>query len=279
MRAWTFSQRGEPSKVLSLTDLPAPTIPSTTSEEWILVKVAFAGLNVGSVFQMTLIPAFLRAKTCVPEMDLSGTVVEASASSQDAVVQRFQRGDKIVAMLPASHSLSTGTGALAEYVAIPAQYAVKKPPHVSFADGAGCLLTGMTAYQQVKESEIKPGDRVLVNAASGGIGSIVVQMAKKIVGSNGYVVGVCSGRNAQAVKDLGADEVGPTLSFFFCAQIRLLINDRLSTIPSTKTYPHIWLVVLGRPSLTRPLTPLASRLFIPRVQAISALEASTPPWG
>ncbi|KAL9471124.1 hypothetical protein ACSS6W_009065 [Trichoderma asperelloides] len=226
-RAWTFSQRGSPSDILSLTSSrPIPTLPPpeiSRSEEWILVKVAFAALNVGAIFQMALVPAFMRNKTCIPEMDLSGTVqdvwhphVESTASSTtttaaaaaDATTQtRFRKGDKIIAMIPASHALPTGSGALAEYVALPARFAVHKPPQVSFADAAGCLLTGMTAHQQVVEAGIKPGDRVLVNAASGGIGTMVVQMARQVVGPEGFVVGICSTRNVQLVESLGADLV------------------------------------------------------------------------
>ncbi|KAL7795310.1 hypothetical protein V8C37DRAFT_374061 [Trichoderma ceciliae] len=225
-RAWTFSRRGSPSDVLSLTSSrPMPTFPPEASrrEEWILVKVAFAALNVGAIFQMTLVPALLRSKTCVPEMDLSGVVQEvwhphadtgdagdagdAGDTGVDGHTQtRFRRGDGIIAMLPASHALPTGTGALAEFVAIPARFAVHKPASASFADAAGCLLTGMTAHQQVVESGLKPGDRVLVNAASGGIGTMAVQMARRVVGPEGLVVGICSGRNARLAESLGADQ-------------------------------------------------------------------------
>ncbi|KAL7934133.1 hypothetical protein V8C35DRAFT_322230 [Trichoderma chlorosporum] len=232
-RAWTFSQRGSPSDVLSLTSSrPIPAFPPEAAhqEEWVLVKVSFAGLNVGAIFQMALIPAFLRNKTCIPEMDLSGVVqdvwhphvklgnsdeanraISAAGpvtfdSAESNTQTRFRKGDKIIAMLPASHALPTGTGALAEYVAIPARFAVHKPASVSFADAAGCLLTGMTAYQQVVESGATLGDRVLVNAASGGIGTMVVQMARQVVGPEGVVVGICSSRNARLVESLGADE-------------------------------------------------------------------------
>ncbi|KAF3077123.1 hypothetical protein CFAM422_000346 [Trichoderma lentiforme] len=232
-RAWTFSRRGSPSDVLSLTESrPIPAFPPepTLPEEWILVKVAFAGLNVGAIFQMTLIPVFLRNETCIPEMDLSGVVQDvwhphakvndgdgpnnatedASPVSPDGAESntqtRFRKGDKVMAMLPASHALPTGTGALAEYVAIPARFAVHKPTSAPFADAAGCLLTGMTAHQQIVESDIKPGDRVLVNAASGGIGTLVVQMARQVVGPEGFIVGICSGRNTRLVESLGADE-------------------------------------------------------------------------
>lgn len=179
-------------------------------EEWVLIKTAVVGLNVGAIFQMTLIPQMIRSHTAVPEMDLSG-VVEDVWHPEDADRRkkpfRFAKGDKVVAMLPASHSLGTGTGALSEYVCIPAKYVVKKPDSVSFGDAAGCLLAGMTGVKQVDESGLKEGDRVLVNAASGGIGSMVVQIARNIVGKEGYIVGICSGKNAEMVKSLGADQV------------------------------------------------------------------------
>ncbi|KAF5535555.1 zinc-type alcohol dehydrogenase [Fusarium napiforme] len=217
-RAWVFSERGLPWDVLNFTSQPMPTLPPPLPlpkdvpdpEEWILVKVAFAGLNPGAIFQMILVPPFIRKPTCVPEMDFSGTVIDVwhpDDESGSAQLKRFNKGDKILAMLPASHTLPTGTGALAEYVRIPARYAVKKPEGVSFADGAGCLLPGLTARQLVNESGAKTGHRVLVNAASGGIGSLVVQMLRKIVGPEGYIVGICSGKNVELVKSLGADEV------------------------------------------------------------------------
>ncbi|OAA41819.1 Alcohol dehydrogenase superfamily, zinc-type [Metarhizium rileyi] len=211
-RLWTFSQRGPPSSVLSFTSGPTPTLPPpriSKAEQWIVIKVAYAGLNVGALFQMTLIPTLLRAKHCTPEMDLSGTVTDAWPDDDDDEENqsRLVKGDKVIAMIPAAHALATGTGALAEYIAIPAEYAVRKPDAVSFADAAGCLLTGMTAARMVKEANVGPGDRVLVNAASGGIGTMVVQMVRNAVGAEGYIVGVCSGKNAHLVRSLGADEV------------------------------------------------------------------------
>jgi NADPH:quinone reductase-like Zn-dependent oxidoreductase len=189
--------------------LPLPKdVPNP--EEWIVVKVAFVGLNPGAIFQMTLVPPFIRSSSCVPEMDFSGTVIDVwhpDDESVSAQTRRFNKKDKILAMLPASYTLPTGTGALAQVVRIPARYAVHKPEGVSFGDGAGCLLTGLTARQLVCESGAKAGDRVLINAASGGIGSLVVQILRKVVGVEGYIVGICSGKNLGLVQSLGADEV------------------------------------------------------------------------
>lgn len=239
-QAWVFSHRGLPWDVLSLTTQPIPTLPPPlplpkdvpNPEEWIVVKVAFVGLNPGAIFQMNLVPPFIRHPSCVPEMDFSGTVTDVWSPDDESVsapTRRFKKGDKILAMLPASHTLPTGTGALAEYVRIPARYAVHKPEGVNFGDGAGCLLTGLTARQLVRESGAKEGDRVLVNAASGGIGSLVVQMLRKVVGVEGYIVGICSGKNVELVQSLGADEVSQTT----CGRERHLTSHRSSIIRST----------------------------------------------
>ncbi|KAF5017574.1 hypothetical protein F66182_10483 [Fusarium sp. NRRL 66182] len=245
-QAWVFSERGLPWHVLNLATQPIPTLPppiplpkdASTPEEWILVQVAFAGLNPGAIFQMTLVPPFIRHASCVPEMDLSGTVVDvwhpddAAGPTQS---RRFNKGDKVLAMLPASHTLATGTGALAQLVRFPAKYAVKKPEGVSFGDGAGCMVPGLTARQMVSESGAKAGDRVLVNAASGGIGSLVVQMLRKAVGIDGYMVGICSGENADLVRSLGADEASQGV----CLHELYLTSFRLSTTHNTTTLPII----------------------------------------
>ncbi|KAF4437121.1 Zinc-type alcohol dehydrogenase [Fusarium acutatum] len=238
-RAWVFSERGLPWDILNLTSQPIPTLPPPlplpkdvpNPEEWIVVKVAFAGLNPGAIFQMTLVPPFIRKPTCVPEMDFSGTVIDVwhpDDESGSAQSKKFNKGDKVLAMLPASHTLPTGTGALAEYVRIPARYAVKKPEGVSLADGAGCLLPGLTARQLVSESGAKTGDRVLVNAASGGIGSLVVQMLRKAVGPGGHIVGICSGKNVELVKSLGADEV---IDYTKHDQLSMQLAERFSSEP------------------------------------------------
>lgn len=211
-KAWVYQQRGMPWEVLSLTTRDTPTFPPLTPlprdapepEEWVLVRVAYAGLNPGAIFQMTLVPPLVRSRDCVADLDFTGTVIDVWQPEDKP--GRFARGDKVSGMIPASHALPTGTGALAEVIRLPARYVVAKPASVSLGDAA-CLLPGLTARQLVNESEAKSGDRVLVNAASGGIGTMVVQMVRQVVGENGFIVGVCSGKNAEMVKGLGVDEV------------------------------------------------------------------------
>jgi NADPH:quinone reductase-like Zn-dependent oxidoreductase len=295
-QAWVFSRRGLPWDVLNLTTRPIPTLPPPLPlpsdvpkpEEWILVKVAFVGLNPGAIFQMTLVPPFIRQASCVPEMDFSGTVIDVWHPDENAgeASKRFKKGDKILAMLPASHTLPTGTGALAQHVRIPARYAVHKPEHVSFGDGAGCLLPGLTARQLVNESGAKAGDRVLVNAASGGIGTNVVQMLRKVVGKEGCIVGICSGKNAEMVKSIGADEVservlGGCISDFVGHRLHSTqrsswtSHDSLFLQPLQHHHRHPWSpVTIPRiPRLPRP----RRKLLLRRHQTTNILRSRLSP--
>ncbi|KAK1599408.1 uncharacterized protein LY79DRAFT_665094 [Colletotrichum navitas] len=237
-RAWTFTARGSPRSVLSLAPRPTPTLPPAPSllakarpvphaqdgDEWLRVKVAYAALNHGGQFYISLIPRFARASTAVPEMDLSGTITEvwipgsASAPGEAPAAttprtmdkeaspvygagpenksRRFAKGKRIAAFIPISYGWPTGTGALAEHVILPVRYAVPVPPHVSLRDASSLLTAGCTAAMTLRAAAPKRGARVLVNGASGGVGSLAVQMTRAAVGPEGYVVGVCSGRNA-----------------------------------------------------------------------------------
>ncbi|KAK3326617.1 hypothetical protein B0H66DRAFT_166232 [Apodospora peruviana] len=219
-KAWIYTQAGLPRKTLTLTtNLPypvfPPVLPSNPEEEWLLVRVSYAALNPGEVIVMNLLPTFLRSTASaqkVPGYDLVGTVLDvwSPPSTSPESVRLFKKDDLVVAFLILSHLLAhshvTG-GALQEVVAIPAKYAVRVPDTKSPRDAAGLLLTGCTAAQMATESSIQFGDRVLVYGASGGVGSMAVQLARLAVGSYGTVVGVCSTRNVELVKELGADEV------------------------------------------------------------------------
>jgi len=152
---------------------------------------------------MQLLPSLFRAPMCIPEMDLSGTVVACGSSVPRSL--NLPAGTKVFGSVPVGQH-AKGSGALAEYVAV-------DPTSVVGVDGvkgeevAGLAIAGTTALELVKAASLKIGDSVLVNGASGGIGHLVVQMCKNIVGESGRVVAVCSTANVVWVKDLGADEV------------------------------------------------------------------------
>jgi NADPH:quinone reductase-like Zn-dependent oxidoreductase len=98
-----------------------------------------------------------------------------------------------------------GWGSLAEYVVTSERSVVAKPENITFEQAAGVRVAGLTALQAVRDKgRVRPGQKVLINGASGGVGTFAVQIAKTL---GAHVTGVCSGRNVALVRSLGADEV------------------------------------------------------------------------
>jgi 2-desacetyl-2-hydroxyethyl bacteriochlorophyllide A dehydrogenase len=125
--------------------------------------------------------------------DLAGEVVEVGNN-----VTRFQPGDRVYAYLSAPSG-----GAYAEYAAVPSRVACLKPENLSFEEAATVPLAATTALQALRDQgQILHGHKVLINGASGGVGSFAVQIAKAF-GTD--VTGVCSTKNLDFVKSLGAD--------------------------------------------------------------------------
>jgi|SRR5271156_5228933 len=90
---------------------------------------------------------------------------------------------------------------------MPAELVIRKPVNASMAEASGLAGVGCTAIQAAEAASLKPGDKVFVNGGSGGLGSMMVQVARAIVGESGQVIATCSGPNVEMVKALGADEV------------------------------------------------------------------------
>ena len=115
-------------------------------------------------------------------------------------------GDDVTRFSPGDEVFGGATGAFAEYMVIADDRAVvQKPDNVSFVQAAALPIAAITALQAVRDkAEIKAGDRVLINGASGGVGTYAVQIAKAF---GAEVTGVCSTRNVELVQSLGADRV------------------------------------------------------------------------
>lgn len=127
-------------------------------------------------------------------MDFSG-VVEALGPE----VTEFARGD------PVFGTKDVALGAFAEYVSVPVKNIARKPDRVSWEEAAGLPTSGMTALQALRFGRaVKPGQRVLINGASSGVGTFAVQLAKSM---GAHVTGVCSTPNVEMVRSLGADVV------------------------------------------------------------------------
>lgn len=198
MRAWTVAKNGAPGDALLLkSDAP---VPSPIKSANILVKVTHSALNPADLNFMSALPNWLPfRRNPTVGLDFAGEVVQLGSSVSDLSV-----GSRVAGALNVM-SVAIGRGSLAEYIEVPASKVALVPKSLALRDAAGALgVAGQTAWLVLKEAGVKKGDRVLVNGASGGVGSVLVQVAKA---KGAVVYGVCSGANAEFVKGLGADEV------------------------------------------------------------------------
>jgi reticulon-4-interacting protein 1, mitochondrial len=191
-------------------DLVTPTMKSPTD---VLVRITHASLSPAGSIMMRLCPSVFRAKPAIPELDFSGIVVEVG--SEVPASRELRAGAAVLGSVLIGPHVSAGIGALAEYISLPATSVVRKPENVSLEKAAGFGVSGCTALVLMDNAKVQKGHKVLVNGASGGIGSIVVQLVKKAVGEEGKVVAICSGGNVEMVKGLGADEVCNPMSSNF----------------------------------------------------------------
>lgn len=201
MKAWLVVKNGEPRHALALkTDYP---VPSKLKSGNILIKVDYTSLNPADLNFMADIPNWIPfRRNPIPGLDFAGKVVKLGQDVPEDL--GIQVGTEVCGALNVM-SVAMGRGSLAEYIEVPASKVVLKPMGIGLKDATGAIgISGQTAYIVVKEADIKPGDRVLINGASGGVGTMLIQAAKA---KGALVYAVCSGANAELVKSLGADEV------------------------------------------------------------------------
>jgi len=198
MRALQFSAYGTPRDVLKEVRLPLP-VPGPDE---VLVRVKAAGLNPydwhfyrGDPYLVRLTTGLRRLrKPRVAGADFSGTVAQVGAN-----VAQFGIGELVFG------EQGKG-GAFAEYVAVPAENIAAMPQSASFEEAAAIPMGALTATAALRDAgDLKPGQSVLVNGASGGVGIFTIQLARAWGASR--VVGICSGRNVELVRSLGADAV------------------------------------------------------------------------
>jgi len=194
MQAVMHNGFGEPGEVLGLADTPGPEIGSGD----VLVRVRAAGLSKGDWLITKGWPLIARPsygirspKHPVAGLEFAGIV---EATGRDAT--RFAPGDAV---------FGWGNGALADLASVPEDHLVRKPERATFEQAAAVPVSGFTALQALRDrGETRPGQRVLIIGASGGVGHFAVQIAKAL---GAEVTGVCSTRNVEAVRSLGADHV------------------------------------------------------------------------
>ncbi|MFN2419234.1 MAG: NAD(P)-dependent alcohol dehydrogenase, partial [Candidatus Limnocylindria bacterium] len=193
MKAIVYRRYGSPD-VLSLQDVDKPVVRDGD----VLVRVHAAALNPidwhllrGHPYIVRPTSGWRRPKRNIPGMDVAG-VVEAVGRD----VTELKRGDEV---------FGEKSRACAQYVCGPAKLFVHKPANLTLEQAATIPVGGVTALQALRDNgRVQPGQTVLINGASGGVGTFAVQLAK-VFGAE--VTGVCSTRNVDLVRSLGADHV------------------------------------------------------------------------
>jgi NADPH:quinone reductase-like Zn-dependent oxidoreductase len=222
MKAFVSEKYGPPEMLrMAEVDKPVPVADEA------LVKVLAVSVNPADWRSLRAKPLFsratlglLRPKHRIPGGDVAGRV-EAVGSG----VTQFNPGDEVYANL-----LDHGLGGFAEYVSVPVEVMSLKPANLSFEEAAAVPMAAVTALQGLRyHGEIQAGQRVLINGASGGIGTFGIQIAKSY-GSE--VTGVTSTRNIGLVGSLGADHVVDyTTTDFFRGERRYdLILDTIGNL-------------------------------------------------
>jgi NADPH:quinone reductase-like Zn-dependent oxidoreductase len=193
MKAVVYRRFGPP-EVLQYEDVEKPT----PRDDEVLIRVRAVSVNPldwrlvkGEPYVARLMMGIPRPKVMRPGVDVAGEVVAVGRN-----VTRFRPGDAV---------FGTCRGAFAEYGCASESALVTKPANVTFEQAAAVPVAAYTALQALRNKGcVRPGQRVLVNGASGGVGTFTVQIAKAF---GGEVTGVCSTRNVEMVRSIGADHV------------------------------------------------------------------------
>src|SRR3990172_4428344 len=192
MKAIVHDRYGSPD-VLELQEVEKPNV----TDDGVLVRVRAASVNPADWYGMTGLPYVGRAvmglfkpKQRVLGVDFAGTV---EAVGED--ITEFRPGDDV---------FGGRSGSFAEYVCV-RNAVVLKPANVTFEQAAAVPIAALTALQGLRDKgQVQPGHKVLINGASGGVGTFAVQIAKAL---GAEVTGVCSTRNVDLVRSIGADHL------------------------------------------------------------------------
>lgn len=196
MKAYIRTRYGGP-EILKIEEV---TQPSNPADEEVIVKVMANSVNPadwhllrGKPFFARFTVGLFKPKSKIPGADFAGIIESV--------------GKKVTHLKPGDHVFGETLlgGAFAAYTCAPAKVCAKMPDGIGFNDMAAMPIAGITAYQGiVTHGKLQPGESVLINGASGGVGHFAVQIAKSL---GGKVTAVCSSRNVDFVRSLGADHI------------------------------------------------------------------------
>lgn len=197
MKAVVYTAYGSPD-VLQLKEVEKPA----PRDHEVLVRVHAASVNAADLHHLRGDPFLLRLQAGLlkPKKQILGADIAGRVEAVGSNVKRLQAGDEVFGDLSAC-----GLGGFAEYVAVPEQALVLKPTRMTFEQAAAVPMAAVTALQGLRDSgQIQPGHKVLINGASGGVGTFAVQLAKAY---GAEVTAVCSTSKVDLVRSLGADHV------------------------------------------------------------------------
>ena len=212
MKAIVYHRYGSPGDVLRYEEIEKP-LPG---DDEVLIKVRAASVNPLDCGELNGVPYFFRLVFGMrepseeqpgrPGVDLAGEVEAVGRN-----VAQFKAGDEVFGVC-VSDPKAPGTkvwmhrqGSFAEYVCASDAALAAKPENVTFEEAASAPVAALTALQGLRDKgKIQPGQRVVINGASGGVGTFAVQIAKSF---GAEVTGVCSRRNVEMVRGIGADHV------------------------------------------------------------------------
>ena len=195
MKAIVLRSYGSPD-VLQYEDIEKPT----AADDEVLLKVRAASVNPLDWRLMRGEPYVIRVATGLrkPKSARVGADVAGKVEAVGSNVRQFRPGDSVFG------AIGTSPGAFAEYVCAKEDALVLKPANLTFEQAAAVPVAALTALQGLRKGRLQVGQTVLINGAAGGVGTFSVQIAKSL---GAHVTGVCSTRNVEMVRSIGADDV------------------------------------------------------------------------
>lgn len=194
MKAIIFPNYGSPDRLV-LQEVATPT----PKENQVLVKIQAAAANPLDWHRLRAAPFIVRLSDGLfkPKNTRLGADIAGRVEAIGPAVTQFKPGDEVFG--------DVGAGGFAEYVCVKETVLAPKPANCTFAEAAAVPVAAFTALQGLRDKgKIQPGQQILINGASGGVGTFAVQLAKHF---GAVVAGVCSTRNLDLVRGLGADQV------------------------------------------------------------------------
>jgi NADPH:quinone reductase-like Zn-dependent oxidoreductase len=202
MKAIVQQRYGPPGQVLGLDDVDRPSV----GDNDVLVRVRATSVNTPDWVMVAGVPYVLRLQFGLwrPPTPVRGSDVAGIVEAVGKDVTDLRPGDEVFGSLWGS-TATRRAGTFAEFTVAPAAQLIRKPAGLTFEEAAASVMSGLTALIAMRDvGGVGPGTRLLINGASGGVGTFAVQIAKAL---GAHVTGVCSTSNVEFVQSLGADRV------------------------------------------------------------------------